>query len=166
MKSEHRWRYWWVWLFVAAYIYFIFRNSLQVAAASETVSEKVTAVFLRILQRFTLYTSDFQMFNHYVRKLAHFSEFAGLGFLVSLAMHICPLFRSRFFNFTLFLVAVPFADEMIQRYVPGRSPQFRDMLIDGSGFLFGAFFCYALILILMDLTGFVQRGRKRKAHSA
>jgi len=162
MKPEHRWRFWWVWLFVAAYIYFIFSNSLEVASASETLSEKVSTALLSILSRFSLYSSNFSLFNHYVRKLAHFSEFAGLGFLVSLAMHICPLFRSRFFNFTLFLVAVPFADETIQRYVPGRSPQFHDMLIDGSGFLFGAFFCYALILILMDLTGFVQRGRRKK----
>lgn len=141
---------WWIWLLVAGYIWFIFRNSLMVADLSEAASTKVTYWLANHLQRFGLY-ADFFTFHHYVRKFAHFAEFAGLGFLVTLAMHICPLFKSRFLNFVLFLVAIPVMDETIQRFVDGRSSQYTDMLIDGGGFLAGGFACYVLILIFLDL---------------
>jgi VanZ family protein len=143
-------KHWWIWLLVATYIWFIFSNSLMVADASSKLSTKVTWYLINHLQRFGLY-ADFYTFHHYVRKLAHFTEFAGLGFLVTLAMHICPLFKSRFLNFTLFLVAIPVADETIQHFVEGRSSEYFDMLIDGGGFLAGGFFCYVLILILLDI---------------
>lgn len=143
---------WWIWLLVAAYIWFIFQNSLMVAETSSALSTKVTYFLLNHMNRFGLY-ADFHTFHHYVRKLAHFSEFAGLGFLVTLAMHVCPLFKSRFLNFTLFLVAVPVMDETIQQFVDGRSSEYFDMLIDGGGFLAGGFVCYVLILILKDLFG-------------
>ena len=159
---KHRWRYWWVWLLVAAYIAFIFHNSLEVAAASDSLSYAVAEKILRVMQRFSLYSSDTSLFNHYVRKAAHFTEFAGLGFLVSFAMHCCPLFKDRILNFTLFLVAIPFADETIQKFVDGRSSQITDMLIDGGGFLAGAFFCYVLILVILDLAGYIQRGKPEK----
>ena len=143
-------RHWWVWIIVGLYIWMIFRNSLMIAEASDAASSKVTYALIHYLQHFGLY-ADFHTFHHYVRKLAHFAEFAGLGFLVTLAMHICPLFKSRFLNFTLFLIAIPAADETIQQFVDGRSSQYFDMLIDGSGILFGGFVCYVLILIFNDL---------------
>ena len=143
-------KHWWIWLLVAGYIWFIFHNSMMVADVSSALSSKVTYWLAAQLQRYGLY-ADFYTFHHYVRKLAHFSEFAGLGFLVTLAMEVCPLFKSRLLNFALFLFLVPAADETIQRFVDGRSSQYFDMLIDGGGFLFGGFVCYVFILILMDL---------------
>ncbi len=143
-------KHWWVWLIVALYIYFIFRNSLMIADVSSAVSSRVTQKLSAFLTRFGIYT-DYYVFHHYVRKFAHLCEFAGLGFLVTAAMHICPLFKSRCMNFILFLIAVPFADETIQRYIPGRGSAYGDMIIDGSGFLIGGFICYVLILIIMDL---------------
>ncbi len=150
-------RHWWIWILVGLYIWMIFRNSLMIADVSDAASSRVTNFLIRHLQHFGLY-ADFYVFHHYVRKAAHFAEFAGLGFLVTLAMHICPLFKSRFLNFALFLIAVPFADETIQQYVDGRSSQYFDMLIDGGGFLAGGFVCYVLILIFLDL--FFRKGRK------
>ena len=143
-------KHWWIWILVGIYIWLIFRNSLMVASVSDALSSRVTHELMNILQHFGLY-ADFSTFHHYVRKLAHFTEFAGLGFLVVLAMHICPLFHHRSLNFLLFLFSVPFADEMIQLHVAGRSSQFTDMLIDCSGCLFGGFLCYVLFLILKDL---------------
>ena len=143
-------RHWWVWILVAGYIWLIFRNSLMAASISASASIKVTYYLLHILERFGLY-ANFSIFHHYVRKLAHFTEFAGLGFLVTFAMELCPLFKSRLLNFLLFLFAIPAADETIQRFVAGRSSELRDMLIDGSGFLFGGLICYILFLILRDL---------------
>ena len=145
-------KHWWIWLLVAVYIWMIFRNSLMIADVSARTSTEAAQILLRILRHFGLY-ADFEVFHHYVRKCAHFAEFAGLGFLVTLAMHICPLFRSRFLNFSLFLILVPAADETIQRFVEGRGSAYFDMVIDGSGFLFGGFVCYVCLLILKDLFG-------------
>ena len=103
-------RHWWVWIIVGLYIWMIFRNSLMIAEASSALSAKVAYRLIAIINRYGFYI-DFYTFHHYVRKLAHFAEFAGLGFLVTMAMHICPLFRSRFLNFVLFLIAIPAIDE-------------------------------------------------------
>ncbi len=150
MKTKNRWRHIWVWLLVGLYIYYIFHNSMMVAEASNEASYAVTYKLISILEKYGLYT-DFYVFHHYVRKLAHFTEFAGLGFLVGFAMQICPLFKSRFLNFTLFLFLIPISDELIQQFYEGRSTQVSDMFIDAGGILFGGFLIYILILIFKDL---------------
>ena len=141
----------WIWLIVIAYIGFIFHNSLAVAVVSENASMRVSEILLRLLTHFSLYTNDINLFNHYVRKLAHFSEFALLGFLVGIAMNVCPIFKHKCLNFILFLIAIPFTDEMIQNFSEGRSPQFTDMLIDASGYLFGGLVIYIIFLIIKDI---------------
>ncbi len=146
-----RFKYFWVWFIVFAYIGFIFHNSMTVAVVSEQASLKVSDILLNILRHFSLYTNDIQLFNHYVRKLAHFSEFALLGFLVGIAMTACPLFKHKMLNFIFFLVLIPFTDEMLQNFFDGRSPQFTDMLIDASGYIFGGLIIYIIILILKDI---------------
>ncbi len=151
-------RHWWIWIIVIFYIWFIFHNSMQVAAASNQLSIKVTWWLINHLQKFGLYC-DFSVFHHYVRKLAHFSEFAGLGFLVTLAFTLCPIFDQWYLNFFLFLLAVPFADETLQTHIAGRSGQVSDMIIDGCGFLAGGFVCYLFILVIRDLFSHTDRTR-------
>lgn len=146
-RRKHRW----VWLIVAAYIYLIFRNSMMIADVSEDMSMSVTYRILNLLERVGLYWADPWVFNGFIRKCAHFAEFAGLGFLVGLAMHISPLFKSRFLNFVLFLLTIPVSDEVIQYYTEGRSMQVSDMFLDGCGVIFGGFVSYVLILIIRDL---------------
>jgi VanZ family protein len=146
-KKKNRW---WVWLLVAAYIAFIFYNSLQTAVVSDDRSLAIAAwLEPRLNSRGILISTA--MLNHYVRKLAHFSEFFGLGLLVTAALFTAPVFRLRFLNFLIFVLSIPFADETIQRFVAGRSSQFSDMVIDGSGMLAGGLFCYLLILVIRDI---------------
>ncbi len=143
-------KHWWIWIVVLLYIYFIFSNSMQVAEASNALSRKVTLWIVNHLQTIGLYC-DFNVFHGFVRKLAHFSEFAGLGFLVTLALAVCPLFNSAALNFLLFLIAIPVADETLQRFIAGRSSQMKDMIIDGSGFLLGGLLGYLFVLVIKDL---------------
>ena len=143
-------RHWWVWLLVIGYIGFIFHNSLMVAEVSSQISYKVANSLITFVNKYGFYI-DFNLFHRYIRKLAHFTEFAGLGFLVAIAMGICPLFKSKLLNFLLFLVTIPVTDETIQRYVSGRSSEVFDMFIDGLGLIFGGFVGYVIILIVKDL---------------
>ena len=69
-----------------------------------------------------------------LRKLAHFSEFAMLGLLLTWLFGM--LQKKTIFAFGWgFLAAC--MDETIQRFVPGRGPSFWDVLIDSSGVLTG-----------------------------
>ncbi len=145
-QRKHRW----IWILVILYIYFIFSNSFMSANASNHMSYGVTYKIMNVLEYFGL-TADFDIFHHYIRKLAHFSEFALLGFLINISIHISPLLKNKFINFCIFWLGVPFADEMIQKLSDGRSSQFTDMVIDASGFLFGAFIAYIFVLIIKDL---------------
>ncbi|MGN1033673.1 MAG: VanZ family protein [Intestinibacter sp.] len=74
-----------------------------------------------------------------VRKGAHFSAYAVLG---GLCFVECSYFKR--FNFknkftAAFLISVLYAvsDEIHQYFVPGRACEFRDMVIDSCGVLFG-----------------------------
>lgn len=75
-----------------------------------------------------------------IRKLAHFTEFSCLGGL--LAWLFAMLQKHRLLSLGCgFLVAC--ADETIQRFVPGRGPSFRDVLIDTSGVITGIVLLFA-----------------------
>ena len=69
-----------------------------------------------------------------VRKLAHFTEFAALGMLLSWLFAM--LKKKRHYPF-LFGTAAACIDETIQLFVPDRGPSIRDVCIDSCGVLTG-----------------------------
>ncbi|MCQ2385305.1 MAG: VanZ family protein [Clostridia bacterium] len=144
-----------VWIFaVLSTIGFIFGNSLMVASVSDAQSGGFFVFFTEKLG-LTFLT------HHFVRKAAHFSEYALLG------MEMC--FGVRFRRFFLFekslgvvlavgsgfLVAL--ADEFIQRFVPERGPSFADSLLDYAGFLTGA-------LVLLGFFALLTYIKNKKQH--
>ena len=150
-------KHWWIWIPVILYIGFIYSNSLTAASVSSVISETVAAELASFLKHFGLTVGNIELFHYYVRKMAHFTEFSGLGFLVSIAICICPLFKRRSLNFILFLMLVPFSDEMLQRLVPGRTGQFSDMMIDCSGILVGGLLGYFIFLAVKDCYNALQK---------
>lgn len=79
-----------------------------------------------------------------VRKCGHFSEYAILAVLaVRLAWSLAGQRRQRALV-ALWVCLVPFANETIQLFVPGRSGMFRDVLIDLSGAAVGALVTWAI----------------------
>lgn len=76
--------------------------------------------------------------QHFVRKLAHFSIYTVLGILLS--VNAVYHFKEKWFRILLpvslgILYAV--SDEIHQLYVPGRSGQISDVLLDSAGVLLG-----------------------------
>ena len=73
-----------------------------------------------------------------IRKLAHFTEFACLGALLTwlLSMHRKPAILALAGGF--FVAGM---DETIQYFVPNRGPAFRDVLLDTFGVLMGIVLC-------------------------
>lgn len=83
--------------------------------------------------------ADENLMGLVVRKTAHFSEYAVLGVL---ARGLFGSLRSERgvspFPAALLVALVPVVDECIQLFVPGRSGQVTDVLIDLSGLAAGA----------------------------
>ena len=82
-----------------------------------------------------------------VRKTAHFTEYAILGSLFFLNLRNTPLglIKHPLATSILFSFLYACTDEIHQIFVPGRSAQFRDILIDTLGASFGATITYLTI---------------------
>lgn len=140
----------------------IFRFSSQNADDSSTESIRITQELLcAIRDRFRLSWIPSQLSLYiersefFIRKLAHFSEYAALG--LSLILPLCAFYSGSFKKKTLFLtswiicIAYAASDELHQFFSPGRSPQIRDVVIDSFGALAGILLGLLLIRIRRSL---------------
>lgn len=117
-------------------IAFIWGKSCLSREASGAQSGRLTAFLLGILDpngRIPV-----ESFHHFVRKMAHFTEFALLGTLVGgLVRRIGLLTGQRLRSLPVLLVLlVAVTDEYIQ-YFTGRGSMVTDVVLDFSGALFG-----------------------------
>ena len=137
------------WILVFLWIIFIFSNSLIIGEVSGNISGHFSAILMSFINK-AGFTIDSQLFHHYIRKAAHFSEYAALGFLT---VHACAATSAQHkpLLFLLLWILVPACDETIQLFVPDRAGALRDCLIDMSGYITGAFCMYVLLLIIRDL---------------
>ena len=143
---------------LAATVYFIFANSLEIARESSARSQQVMALINGLLAKVELGPLS----EHTVRKLAHFCEFSLLGFWFMLCLRVYTRHFVRHVSWPLFfglLTAV--IDETIQLYVPGRTSSVKDVLLDFSGVLAGLFVAF-LILLFFRLCGLALRGLERE----
>ena len=138
-------------------VWFIFQNSLQIAQASGEQSQQVQEILNALAAKVGL--GPFSL--HTVRKMAHFAEFALLGFWFMLCLRVYTRHFVRHVSWPLFcglLVAV--IDETIQLYVPGRTSSTLDVLLDFSGVVSGLFVAL-VILLFIRMCGILWRNRER-----
>lgn len=93
-----------------------------------------------------------------IRTLAHFCEYALLGFL------FCNLFYSRYFKLKFFIStalswAYALSDETHQLFVDGRAFQLSDLAVDFSGAALGC----AVFCAFIKLIDFIKTKNKAKA---
>ncbi len=96
------------------------------------------------------------LLDHIVRKTAHFSEYAALGFSVS-----CTLGRRKLLTLpsaAALLICSLYAvsDEIHQYFVPGRACMISDILLDSCGALFGIVLSAIAFLIFRPKNRLVQ----------
>lgn len=83
-----------------------------------------------------------EYFEHPIRKLAHFSEYACMGVLVYSMWRPWLSENRRLYLLTTFWVFVSATvDELHQFFVPGRYCSFADVLLDTCGGIFGILIC-------------------------
>ncbi|MBQ6337235.1 MAG: VanZ family protein [Ruminococcus sp.] len=124
---------------------FIFYNSSMSAVESTEESSPVTDMLNNLLRSLNI---PLTLTENVVRKLAHFTEYTILGFLLSSTVYSYVRERKKTLLLSLALGAViPICDELIQLFPEGRSCEVRDMLIDFSGVAFAALIVFLIISI-------------------
>lgn len=125
---------------------FIFSQSLQPAIESDELSTGLLENILALLSSWEI-SGLFEWLNsHSIRKLAHFIEFFVQGTFLHSAYYSSEKPKSRFLLSVLlsgFLTAC--TDETIQRFIPGRSGQISDVLLDTSGTIGAIALCSLLL---------------------
>lgn len=103
---------------------------------------------------------DVQLTGNSVRKLAHFAEFAALGFLAQLSFGVVNKLNGHTALHGLFLgLVVAVADETLQLFVDGRGSSVRDVVIDFFGMLAGSAVLWFLAGLWALLFGLRRRRR-------
>lgn len=135
MKKRYLWH-----IVLVCYILFIYSNSMTPAVVSSRESGTVLNWLHQILDSMGL--SALWLTEHIIRKCAHFGEYAILGVLLTKTLEKTDFDRQSRLFFQLFLtVFLPFVDETIQIFTPGRSAQVSDVWLDISGVIVGSFLC-------------------------
>lgn len=123
---------WIWWLACIVWLAMIFRQSSMAAPESRAESNEVLLIFGQWLPFLTV---------RLVRKLAHFGEFAILGFFLSQCLRSNPIFPA----FAGLVCAL--TDETIQLFVQGRSGQVSDVWVDFSGIAVAVAVCFLFRVI-------------------
>ena len=150
-----------LWVLAVTWMSVIFMFSAEAATDSEQTSGRIVGWLIDHFDKsFPALPLEEQLlrkeaWSFVVRKLAHFSLFAGMGVLAFAAFSVdLPLRRA--FPAALGLgTARGVLDEVQQAFVPGRSCEFRDMCIDAAGVLLGA----AVLLLILHL---IQRKKLKR----
>lgn len=157
------------WLLIALLLYAMSSFSGQNAEQSNALSLRVTSLIARLINSdFMDMSRQQQLFiiyylHPFVRKLAHFCEFALLGGLIMCAA-LCHMWSLS----TRVTVAVlcsglcAVMDEFHQLFISGRSGQLKDVAIDFTGAVIGI----ACVLALRGLVVSVYRTQQKNAQNA
>lgn len=143
-------------LLTALLICWIFSNSMQTADESSGRSGAVR----ELLQNFmdALFPGGgITVSEHFVRKAAHFSEYALLGAMLFFTCRAYTARRIWLLIPALVAALVPFLDEGLQFFYEGRAPSIADVGIDVSGGAFGMLFAWAVLYV----AGAIMRRRKK-----
>lgn len=133
----------------------IFNFSAQDSTDSSALSQQVTeSIVHSVNYRLNMnWTPEQQQVlvdkaEFYVRKTAHFSEYCLFAITISLPLYVYGV-RGFWLFFWTVLICFGYActDEYHQTFSSGRSPQFRDVLIDTSGGLLGTLIAHPVLVL-------------------
>ncbi|OEF97638.1 VanZ family protein [Desulfuribacillus alkaliarsenatis] len=134
------------WACVLFWMALIFYLSHQPATESNELSTGITELIKQFIERVMPHIAiDISTLNFIIRKGAHFFAYLVLGVLV-----INALWASGFKGWRMagvaFVICVSYAitDEVHQLFIPGRSGEIRDVIIDSAGALVGISIYYLL----------------------
>lgn len=144
-----------------ACIWFIFSNSMAVAAVSEQSSGKVLHLMQAVLRRLHMPGLANRLTMHIVRKMAHFCEYMLEGFLLMLCMRVYSRHPLRHISMPMLGgVLTALTDETIQLFSDGRSGQITDVWLDSAGVMSGILVAIVLLLACEGLYYHMKRSNQ------
>lgn len=151
-----------LWLLVLATMVQIFRFSSENATkSSETSGKFVRTVAEAVVPAYKKMTpkeqdSFVKSVMKMVRKVAHFAIFGSLGLWLWL---LISRYRKNFILPLAVIISALYAcaDELHQTFIPGRSGQIKDVLIDTAGAFTGALTAFILFFIWQKLKNKVAK---------
>ena len=121
----------------------IWLNSCVQGDASTAFSQYITEILVNLFS----IEADFLSVHVFIRKAAHFIEYALLGGISCVAL--TNVFKNKGIVFSLFLCTlIAGADETIQYFTPNRNGQVSDVVLDVIGAAFGILFVMIIKKIL------------------
>lgn len=131
MKRSH-FKYIYPWMAVVVWMGVIFYLSHQPGNESSHLSSGISDAIIQTMQTVLPFISiDEAFFHHLIRKSAHFTAYFLLGMLVVHALKV-P-FKKGFIYALVICMLYATSDEVHQLFIPGRSGEVRDVLIDSAG---------------------------------
>jgi len=151
---------------IIATLIFVFSNSLKSSEQSSDQSSQLAEAIKPVVDPKD--NIPFNIFEHHLRKLAHFSEFCLLGFLLFLLLAVLAkdngkVTLPKYTAALLFLLFTALVDETVQ-IISQRGSAVLDVWIDFSGAIAGTFIAFLLTLAISFLSK-RKTNRKNKAPS-
>lgn len=138
------------WILTAAVMGIIFWFSSENGDDSKEVSENLLMLIIEYLGNIVS--------HNVLRKIAHFTEYAALGFCMSGAIHF-TFNKNRFYIPLIPCVLYAVSDEIHQYFVPERACRIFDVFVDSCGSLTGI-----LIFLLIALSVNKHQDKKVSRH--
>ncbi|MGH4122951.1 MAG: VanZ family protein [Clostridium sp.] len=125
-------------LFCVICLCVIFYNGTRQGEISQKASKEVIKVASKVMnipaEAIGVPGIKFSDVNYYVRKNAHFFQYFVFSLFLCSAVRQFKLYKtSEIFLLLFILLLFPVLDEFIQKYVPGRTSNILDIIIDFSG---------------------------------
>ncbi len=141
-------------------ISFIFSNSMQVAEVSQGFSGRVLEWTQAALVRIDKPGLAQRLTEHFIRKLAHFCEYALEGLWLVLCLRVYTRHIVRHISWpVLGGLLTALCDETIQMFTSGRSSQLTDVWLDFAGVMAGL----TVGLMILGLLHAITAGHRRRA---
>ncbi|WP_078392567.1 VanZ family protein [Shouchella patagoniensis] len=149
------------WTFVLLWMALIFYLSHQPGDESASLSGGVMEFALSLINRLMpgIHLAEVEWFHTFIRKGAHFGAYFILGLLVMNALgRSGVLGRKRVLLGIITCTTYAISDEFHQLFIPGRSGQVSDVLIDSLGACAGIFFFLAIARLSKKSSAKKQNG--------
>lgn len=139
-----------LWAFVIGCMVLIFSFSAQPSDDSMDLSDGLLHAILRFLH-INLPEAVITFMRVFIRKVAHFSIYMLLGFLMYLLVHkgYCVREKTSAWQAVLYSFLYAVTDEVHQIFVPGRSGMVKDVIIDTSGAVCGMAAAFVICFLFL-----------------
>jgi VanZ family protein len=146
------------WTLTALWMAVIFWFSHQPSTQSSAISGGLLETMIAPLTALGLGVGELDFLHTLLRKSAHFIAYAVLGLLSVHALRETGVKKSPFWAFLIsFIYAI--TDEVHQLFIPGRSGEVSDVMIDTAGALIGIGIYHALLFLVRRKK---EKGQSRK----